>query len=103
MSIEYYGNTKTSRQRALRRRIMGIIAVVAVILLGVGITGVLTDNGAGYQARLSAIEENRTLRGENEDLRAEVERLTALIEEKDNYINELTGGGVEPEGTTPQQ
>lgn len=103
MSIEYYGNTKTSRQRALRRRIIGIIAVVAVVLLGIGIIGVLTDNGAGYQARLSAIEENRTLRGENEDLKAEIERLTALIEEKDNYINELTGGEAEPEGTTPRQ
>ncbi len=103
MSIEYYGNTKTSRQRALRRRIIGIIAVVAVILLGVGIVGILTDDGAGYQERLSAIEENRTLRGENEDLKAEIERLTALIEEKDNYINELTGGEAETDSTTPLQ
>lgn len=105
MSIEYYGNTKTQRERALRRRIIGIIAVVAIILLGFGIVGVLTDDGAEYQARLSAIEENHALREENEDLKAEVQRLTTLIEEKDDYINELTGGTIEPdsEGTTPRQ
>lgn len=105
MSIEYYGNTKTQRERALRRRIIGIFIAVVTVLLGFGIVGVLTDDGAGYQARVSAIEENHQLRQENEDLKAEVQRLTTLIEEKDNYINELTGGEIEPdtEGATPRQ
>ena len=92
MSVEYYGNTKTQRARALRRRIIGIISIILVILLGAWIIGVLTDNGAGYQERLSAIEENHTLRAENEELKAEVERLTSQLNEKDDYINELTGG-----------
>ena len=96
MSIEYYGNTKTQRERAMRRRIVGIVSIIFVILLGVGIIGVLTDSGAGYQERLSAIEENHSLRAENEELKAEVERLTAQLSEKDNYINELTGGEIEP-------
>lgn len=103
MSIEYYGNTKTQRERALKRRIIGIISIIAVILLGVGIIGVLTDTGAGYQERLSAIQENHTLRAENADLKAEVERLTAQLEEKDDYINELTGGEVESVSITPRQ
>lgn len=103
MSIEYYGNTKTQRERALKRRITGIISVIAVILLGVGIIGILTDTGAGYQERLSAIEENHSLRAENEDLKAEVERLTAQLEEKDNYINELAGGEAESEDVTPRR
>ncbi len=95
MSIEYYGNTKTQRERAIKRRIVGIVSIIVVILLGVGIIGVLTDSGAGYQERLSAIEENHSLRAENEELKAEVERLTAQLSEKDNYINELTGGEIE--------
>ncbi len=95
MSIEYYGNTKTQRARAMRRRIVGIVSIVIVILLGAGIIGVLTDSGAGYQKRLSAIEENHSLRAENEELRAEVERLTTQLNEKDDYINELTDGEVE--------
>ena len=104
MSIEYYSNTKTRKQRALKRRILGIIAVIAIILLGVGIIGVLTDNGAGYQERKSAIEENHTLREENEDLKAEVSRLTEQLEDKDQYINELTGieGEVTDDGTPPR-
>ncbi len=95
MSVEYYGNTKTQRERLMRRRIAGIISIIVVILLGVGIIGVLTDTGAGYQERLSAIEENHALRAENEELRAEVERLTSQLNEKDDYINELTGGEAE--------
>ncbi len=95
MSVEYYGNTKTQRARAMRRRIVGIISIIVVILLGVGIIGILTDTGAGYQERLSAIEENHSLRAENEELKAEVERLTSQLNEKDDYINELTGGEAE--------
>ena len=95
MTIEYYGNTKTQRKRLMRRRIVGIVSIVVIILLGVWIIGVLTDSGAGYEKRLTAIEENHSLRAENEELKAEVERLTAQLNERDDYINELTGGEVE--------
>lgn len=91
MSVEYYGNTKTQRERLLRRKIVGIVSIIVVILLGVGIIGILTDTGAGYQERLSAIEENHRLRAENEELKEENERLNALLDDKDTYINKLTG------------
>lgn len=105
MSIKYYGTTKTRRERVLKRRIIGIIAIIAIMILGFGIVGILTDDGAEYQARVSVIEENHVLREENENLKTEVERLTTLIEEKDDYINKLTGDKNEPDnvGTTPRQ
>ena len=95
MNVEYYGNTKTQRDRLLRRRITGIVSIIVVILIGAGIIGVLTDSGAGYQERLSAIEENHRLRAENEELKEENERLNSMLDDKDNYINELTGTSAE--------
>lgn len=91
MNSGYYSNIKSHRNRIAKRRITGIIIIIAIILAGVGIVGVLTDNGAGYQERVDIIKENQKLRSENAQLSEENEMLKTQLSEKDSYINELAG------------
>lgn len=89
MNIHSYGRVNTDSRKSKNKKLIGIIIILVILLSGVGAVGVLTDDGAEYQARLSAIEENHKLSEENANLREENARLKKELKEKTNYIDNL--------------
>lgn len=96
MNIQNYGAFSSDRNRTVKRKIKGIAILLIILLAGAFIIGILTDDGAEYRERYSAIEENHALKeqiinlqNENAELQNKISVLEATIGEKDSYINSL--------------
>ena len=81
MKIESYGNTQSRKQRILKRRITGIVTILAIIIAGAFIIGIITDDNAEYMQYENAISENHQLKAQIEELTEENENLKIEIEQ----------------------
>lgn len=99
MNINGYGTMHSEKSRTRRRRVTGIVIIVAILLIGTGIIGVLTSDGPEYQMRATAIEENHILKEQVAELTKKVEKLEKELEEKEDYISALPTNTPEPTAT----
>lgn len=88
MNINNYGKISSGRDKKLKRKIKGLIIALVIILTGVYIIGIITDDGPEYQERYSAIEENHALKEQVTQLQSEVASLENRIAELEGLINE---------------
>lgn len=86
MGIQNYGKVEKGRHRKLKRRIIGLVIIAAVIFAGAGVIGVLVSDGEGYQEYLTILKENHELRAQVEELQERVSELEGTVAEKDEYI-----------------
>lgn len=86
MGIQNYGKIEKGRYKKLKKRIIGLVIIAAIVVVGAGIIGVLVSDGEGYQQYVSVIEENHALKEQVEDLERQVEELQGTVAEKDEYI-----------------
>lgn len=108
MDIQGYGKIQNGRRRKLKRRITGIIIAAVIVIIAVWIIGVLAQNSAEYQQRVSILEENHSLNEEAAELRQQVEDLQTYVEtlqgqvsERDAYIASIPTDA--PAETAPAQ
>ena len=86
MGIQNYGKVGTGKYKKLKKRIIGLVIIAAVIVVAAGVIGVLVSDGEGYQQYVSVIEENHALKEQVAELEAQVTELQGTVAEKDEYI-----------------
>ncbi|MDD6563889.1 MAG: hypothetical protein PUF08_02285 [Clostridiales bacterium] len=85
MNMQNYGSMQGKKTRRTRRKIVGGIIILVILLAGLYILGVLTSNGPEYQMRTSMLEENHTLKEQVAELEEKIEGLEKEIESLKAY------------------
>lgn len=88
MNFKVYRSITDDRKRR-NNKLIGLIIIIIILLTGVGILGILTEDGPEYQARKSMIEENHALKEEISGLKEDNKRLKKELKEKNDYIENL--------------
>ena len=81
MGIQNYGKVGTGKYKKLKKRIIGLVIIAAVIVVAAGVIGVLVSDGEGYQQYVSVIEENHALKEQVAELEAQVAELQGTVAE----------------------
>ncbi|MGN0162746.1 MAG: hypothetical protein ACI4EA_04065 [Candidatus Ornithomonoglobus sp.] len=102
---ENYGMIQSGRYNKIKRRIIGAVIIVILIIAAAWAIGVLAGNSAEYQERSSILQENHQLLEENAalkqqiaELQAQADTLQGQVSERDAYIAALPTEVPAPEG-----
>ncbi|MGN0183153.1 MAG: hypothetical protein ACI4DP_12230 [Candidatus Ornithomonoglobus sp.] len=91
-----YGKIQSGRYNKIKRRIIGAVIIIILIIAAAWAIGILAGNSAEYQERSSILqanhqllEENAALKQQIEELQAQANALQGQVSERDAYIASL--------------
>lgn len=88
MDMQGYSIGYAEKSRKKHRRIVGGVIIALIILVCIYVVGILTSEGAEYQMRATAIEENHILKEQVAELEERVAELEAELEKAQSVPSE---------------